>query len=257
VLWVVNTVPRCQEIAASLLREFGDQMRVRCYHSRFRLKDRRDRHREAIALLGSGSVGPAVLVTTQVCEMSLDLDADVLIAEAADVPGLIQRMGRCCREPVPRPGRIGEVYVYQPEGVLPYKPHEVADGVAFARELATRDLVSHADLGAYLDRMAVTDPFAVGGFTGFLDSGWYAMARDESFREDDGDLTVECVLDADIGAYLEARKAGRGEEAGFVVPVPRWLTQPEPKLAQYLRAAPASHYDDERGFLLEEVRRDG
>lgn len=256
VLWVANTVPRCQEIAERLTGEFRDRVPVRCYHSRFRLKDRRDRHREAITLLGSEGAGPAVLVTTQVCEMSLDLDADVLITEAADVPAIIQRMGRCCREPVPQNGRIGEVYLYPPKGALPYEPREVADGAAFARELASRDLVSQADLAAYLGRMAATDPFAVGGFTGFLDSGWYAMSRDDSFREDD-DLTVSCVLDADLDAYLLARAARNGEEAGFILPVPRRFVTPQPKLGQYIREAPASHYDCRRGFLLEEVKSDG
>ena len=40
-------------------------------------------------------------------------------------------------------------------------------------------------------------PTSKGGFTGFIDSGWYAMGTEESFREGI-DFTVECILDSDI-----------------------------------------------------------
>src|SRR5207249_2400945 len=101
VLWVVNTVSRCQEIASHLRALLGPAD-VKCYHSRFRLKDRRERHDNAIAYFRRPR--PVVLVATQVCEMSLDLDADVLITELAPVPSLIQRMGRCFRHPVTEQG---------------------------------------------------------------------------------------------------------------------------------------------------------
>ncbi len=38
-----------------------------------------------------------IAVTTQVAEMSLDLDADILISEIAPVPSMIQRLGRLNR----------------------------------------------------------------------------------------------------------------------------------------------------------------
>ena len=94
-------------------------------HSRFRYKDRAERHREVIdsfraaesrtmcrALLprpalyepvrNRNGVGQAtVLVTTQVAEMSLDLSADLLITDIAPIPSLIQRMGRLNRRATP------------------------------------------------------------------------------------------------------------------------------------------------------------
>lgn len=255
VLWVVNTVPRCQEVARRLTDELDEAISVLCYHSRFRLMDRRKRHEEVIAMFRERGAA-AVLISTQVCEMSLDLDADLLITETAEVPALIQRMGRCCREPVPSPGRIGEVFVYQPANAPPYEPHEIEEGALFAREMETRECVAHADLADYLGGMAVKDPFATGGFTGFVDSGWYAMARDDSFREDD-EFTMDCVLDSDLDAYLQTRRSGTGQADGFVVPVPRGLAQPHQALGAHLRMAPSSHYDKRFGFLTTEARRDG
>ena len=40
---------------------------------------------------------PAIAVTTQVCEMSLDLDADMLVTEVAPVTAMVQRFGRSNR----------------------------------------------------------------------------------------------------------------------------------------------------------------
>src|SRR5262249_44074783 len=110
VLWVVNQVSRAQAIAAKLA---GLDVPLVCYHSRFKLNDRVDRHRETVEAIKAGKPA-AVAVTTQVCEMSLDIDADLLVTEECPITSLIQRMGRCRRgrdELVKGPG---EVLVYKP-----------------------------------------------------------------------------------------------------------------------------------------------
>ena len=38
--------------------------------------------------------------------------------------------GRCWRDPVPKNGRIGKVYVYLPSGVKPYDKKEVEEEVS-------------------------------------------------------------------------------------------------------------------------------
>ena len=63
VLWVVNTVSRCQEIARRL--------QALCYHGRFRLKDRKNQHERVIRAFGNDQTA-VLAVTTQVCEMSLE-----------------------------------------------------------------------------------------------------------------------------------------------------------------------------------------
>jgi CRISPR-associated endonuclease/helicase Cas3 len=60
--------------------ETGTGIRVLSYHSRFKLRDRRDRHDDVVAAFKrpDGQGGSAVLgITTQVCELSLDLDCDL------------------------------------------------------------------------------------------------------------------------------------------------------------------------------------
>jgi CRISPR-associated endonuclease/helicase Cas3 len=254
VLWVLNTVARCQEVACRLTKSFPDNQ-ILCYHSRFRLKDRRRRHQEVIDLFRAERQ-PAIVVSTQVCEMSLDLDADVLITEAAGVPALIQRMGRCCREPLPSPGRFGDIYVYPPRAPLPYTAQEIADGAAFAQALDAVAPVTHDDLARYLAEMPGRDQYATGGFTGFLDSGWYAMSRDDSFREDD-DYAVDGVLDSDVEAYLAAQRQQTGRDLGFIVPVPRRMGRRDARLGPWVRVADSLRYTEELGFLVGEVEQSG
>ncbi len=240
VLYVLNTVDRCQKAAAALATEIPG--RIECFHSRYRLRDRRDRHRTVIDRFQSEVGTGLALVTTQVCEMSLDLDADVLVTEAAPVASLIQRMGRCCREPIPRPGRVGEVVVYRPVKNLPYDVAEIDQGEEFARTLAESGGVSQSDLTRYIADLDVKDPLFAGGFAGFLDSKWYANGREDSFREDD-EYVTDSLLDSDVDEYVSAQARRDPSAAGWVVPAPRYLTQPDARLGQFLRVAPASLYD--------------
>ncbi len=242
VLWVVNTVKRCQTIGRAIANRRPD-LAILCYHSRFRLVDRRERHEDVIARFRDEAL---LLVTTQVCEMSLDLDADVLISELAPVPSLIQRMGRCCRKPTPPPGRPGAVHLYEPPGHHPYEKHELEEGREFGRSLSERDLVSQEELADYLQQMAVVDPFLPGGLVGFLDSGWHALAAEDRFREDD-DFTVDCVLDTDVDAYLTARKRRDAAADGLVVPAPRRAALGAVP-GTYLRVVPARLYSTDWGF---------
>jgi len=253
-MWVVNTVARSQE----LFRQFNHPtVKVLCYHSRFRLKDRKARHQDVINTFRNFS-GPLLLITTQVCEMSLDLDADILVTELAPVSSLIQRMGRCCREPVPAPGRIGEVLIYRPEIDQPYEREEIEESVRFIDSMLQLQSSKHSkalsqdDLSAYLDTTTLINPFAKDGYVGFLDSGMYAYGGQETFREGDN-YTVDAILDEDIEAYIEMREQRRPEAVGLVLPVPRWIARQDKRLGRFLRVAPGNHYSPEAGFCNEVI----
>ena len=252
VLWVLNTVSRCQDILRRLAARLPRQALLG-YHSRFRLKDRKQRHEDAIRRFRSG---PLWLITTQVCEMSLDLDADILITESAPVPSLIQRMGRCCREPEPSPGRVGLVIAYPPGGPhpdAPYESDEMREGQAFLDAMAARTQpLSQADLARFLEEMDIASPFAREGYAGFLDSGMYAMSHGDPFREGD-EYTVTCVLDTDIPDYVQLRRAGDPAAVGVELPVPRRFAQPDERLGRLIQRAPASHYHPDFGFCNQEV----
>jgi CRISPR-associated endonuclease/helicase Cas3 len=256
VLWVVNRVRDCQT-AFTAQRDAVPNAPVFCYHSRFKLEDRRGRHNDLVRRFQDAAKdqGPSTAimgVTTQVCEMSLDLDADVLITEVAPISSLIQRMGRCNRKWPIVLGRIGYVYVIRPESGTekPYERTELDAATKFIDDLAGR-LVSQRDLEkAYEDH----DPQQVepDKHCPFLDSGPYAEAGEESFRDID-EFTVPCVLDKDLDAVLRAMRDRKKPYDGFVVPVPRRFVDeskrpPDACFPRWLSVAPSSHYDPSSGF---------
>lgn len=101
ILIVVNTVKRCQEIARHL-KAFSPI----CYHSKFTFGDRRKKEAEI------EDTKPQLLIATQVVEVSLDIDYDILLTECAPIDALIQRAGRVNR---PRRDTPGRVVVFSPE----------------------------------------------------------------------------------------------------------------------------------------------
>lgn len=236
VLWVVNTVAHCQEAAKE-----ADAF---CYHSRFKLEDRRERHREVIKAF-QPSEQSVMAVTTQVCEMSLDLDADVLISEVAPVTSLIQRMGRCNRHSRAGEGKLGQVYLYNREGHSPYSKDELQGSEAFAEAMKHQKVLSQSDLQDLLDRHGPAQR-EVQRYTAFTKSGPWAMAREETLREDH-DFTVPAILDHEVDKYMLLKGQGKPTE-GLVVPVPRRFAQADDRLG-YLHLAPSSHYDRRYGFL--------
>ncbi len=235
VLWVVNTVARCQELALEL--------EALCYHSRYRLKDRKNQHKKVIdAFKTEGE--PVIVVTTQVCEMSLDLDADILITETAPVPALIQRMGRCNRHARPQSAKLGSVYVYQPEKSLPYSMEELQGSSEFL-SAAQGEEVSQSRLQELLE-IHGTGEAELEKYTSFLDCGPWAGSREETLRED-SDFNVSAILDCDIDRYLEF-KAERKPADGLYLQVPKKSAVFDERVGSRPLVAPSSRYSRERGF---------
>jgi CRISPR-associated endonuclease/helicase Cas3 len=97
VLVVVNTVRRARQVSA-LLRGMGCD--VLTLHGRFCGRDRWARERELEAYFGAGHTihaGRPITVTTQVIEVSLDLDFDTCFTDPAPLDALLQRFGRVNR----------------------------------------------------------------------------------------------------------------------------------------------------------------
>ena len=246
VLWVVNTVKRCQQIGLLLEAELG--VRVLSYHSRFRLCDCQRIHGETIAAFQQSSEA-AIAVTTQVCEMSLDLDADVLISEVAPVSSLVQRFGRANRHLAKGLDFRARLYTYQPESRLPYAREEIEVATAFLLELGTCD-VSQRTMAELLEKHSLYEPQADGSAR-FLDGGYFATPG--MFRDAD-DFTRPCVLDSDLGA-VKKMLTERKPYDGYVVGVP--LKRIEDCAAnpgwlpKYLGIARSEFYDSNRGFIAD------
>ncbi len=266
VLWVSNRVSDCQGVFKRHRKAEDDDdiiVRVFCYHSRFTLDDRKDRHRELIgAFKGSAerkSPREGLLgATTQVCEMSLDLDAEVLVTELAPIASLIQRMGRCNRDSKKMRDRpIGRVYVIRPvlDREKPYEKIDLDAAKVFVDRLEGRD-VSQSQLEAVYKEC---DPRKIEPtkLCPFLDSGPYAEAGQEPFRETD-DFTVPCILDYDRPKVLAAM-AAREPIDGFIVPVPRRCAQPHglSDLPRWLSIAEGWRYDKSTGFDADRKCPDG
>jgi CRISPR-associated endonuclease/helicase Cas3 len=123
---ICNTVGRAQTIYELLKNdEFfagsaSDGLpKLDLLHSRFRLKDRRDRERRSMLRFGKeGTTVPftengikvdhkvrrpdtAVLVSTQIIEQSLDIDFDIMVSDLAPADLLLQRAGRLQRHQRP------------------------------------------------------------------------------------------------------------------------------------------------------------
>lgn len=101
VLWICNTVDRAQAVRRSLepLAESG--VRVGLLHARFPFFRREELEDDWMTTLGKDGLRPpgCVLVSTQVVEQSVDLDADLMISELAPTDMLLQRIGRLWRHP--------------------------------------------------------------------------------------------------------------------------------------------------------------
>ena len=94
VLVVVNTVRKAIELKQKF-EEAGLQ-NVKLLHSRFILQHRKKKEIEIMEFFNSQEKG--LWITTQLAEVSLDLDADYLFTELSTADSLIQRMGRCNRK---------------------------------------------------------------------------------------------------------------------------------------------------------------
>jgi CRISPR-associated endonuclease/helicase Cas3 len=248
VLWVVNRVAECQSIAGLLEESLG--IEALTYHSRFRLQDRQRVHKETVEAFQQKD-RPAIAVTTQVCEMSLDLDADLLISEVAPIPSLVQRFGRANRHLAKGLDFRARLLTYRPEKALPYDAKELEAAVTFLAEFGSSD-VSQRQLAEALERHAKGEPLSDGSAR-FLESGYFAVRGE--FRDID-EFALPCVLTTDLDEVKPLAKEHKPFD-GYIVNVPKsHVLKPEDVerpawLPKYLNLANGDLYSRKRGFLTE------
>ena len=253
VLWVVNTVDRCLAISEALKTKL--KTTVLTYHSRFRLCDRAEVHKRTVLAFAPQKDEPAkaaIAVTTQVCEMSLDLDADVLITEIAPISAMVQRFGRANRH---LKREFATLHVYEPPSNLPYSKEELSAARTFLDELGTAR-ISQYRLAQALEDHSRQERNADGS-SPFLNSGYYATPG--SFRDTE-EFAVPCILDKDletVKAMLDSPK--KHEKEKFIISVPKkWANQRTDEhhwLPKYLNVAQwEGHYDESRGFVNKDLQ---
>ncbi len=121
VLWIRNTVNDAQETYRRLLgQNQAGGPEIALLHARFPQFRRAQLEEDWLERLGkeqsSRPTGGCVLVSTQVAEQSVDIDADLLITDLAPTDMLLQRIGRLWRHPRPRPPgcNVPEAWIASP-----------------------------------------------------------------------------------------------------------------------------------------------
>lgn len=240
VLWVCNTVARAQALFDQARAE---GLPVIAYHSRFRYQDRVEHHRSVVDRFAVSSGVGLLAVTTQVAEMSLDLDADLLVSERAPIAALIQRLGRLNRRVSEYdPGTPRLALFVEPEQPLPYKKAELEQAAQWlAHLIGLAQPLSQSDLAEQFQQLADEKPLRLDLRTEWLDSGWCAtpgMVREPGY-------SVNVILAEDAAA---CRTDGM-EIVKRSLPMPyRSHMEAWPKLrGTYFAPPDAIHYDPHRG----------
>jgi CRISPR-associated endonuclease/helicase Cas3 len=202
VLWICNTVKRAQEVRRMLAEEY--EVPTRSYHSRFKYTDRVRQHRKIIRWFKQTKQRLGIVaVTTQVAEMSLDLDADLLISEVAPISALIQRLGRLNRRVTPeQPGTPRKSIFLTPDKTRPYDEGELQlaeqwiDGL-----ISVKVPLRQIDLAARFHALSPQEKLEWSTRTGWLDSGW--LAEPEEVRKPG--YSVAVIMQEDEAACRQSK----------------------------------------------------
>lgn len=168
ILWIENTVREAQDTYHLLLRlgssgSKASEEWIGLVHSRFTQKDRNSNEENWTKRLGKDmkpferKKRPCILVGTQVCEQSLDIDSDALFSSLCPMDFLIQRIGRLWRHrefDSIRPVGCPTVFMFGLEGST---LSGCADAIDTVKQ--EKDLV---DLKAHWRSVCVYDPYYLG-----------------------------------------------------------------------------------------------
>lgn len=284
VLVIANNVAHALELYAELapaVRARNGEDAALLLHSRFRRTDRSRIEKKIANRFGTAAPdaqhtrGPGLLVATQVVEVSLDVDFDVLFTSAAPLEALLQRFGRINRIGARPPA---DVIVHHPawttrrrqsgeyaDGIYPREPVETAWHILTRHE---GQAVDESDATGWLDEVYATP--------------WGAQWRDEvlerrdsfdraflQFRYPFEDRTAlsetfdelfdgtEAILAADRDLYAAAlaeagddhQAAGRLLADEYLIPMPHWagpLSRYERELKIHIIDG---DYDPDHGLL--------
>jgi len=122
---ICNTVERAQKLYIELKNK-KPNVELICIHSRFFKKDRVNKEEKIIEIFGKGSDPnkEAILISTQVIEVGLDISCDTLHTEISPINSFLQRAGRCARFE----NEEGRIFIYDvkenKKGNKTYLPYE-------------------------------------------------------------------------------------------------------------------------------------
>ena len=154
---------------------------------------------------------PAIAITTQVCEMSLDISADLLISALCPLPSLVQRLGRL--------NRYTEIDDPKPAHVFPFSGHPYDEDDAPKHMEAAQTAIERF-LGVNVTQHMLAENVAelqsnenLPEYSAWLDGGW----QSEPLPLRDGDNGITVVRQDDL-ERLTRDKYGRYDK-NDVVPI--------------------------------------
>jgi len=155
VLVVCNLVARAQAVFDALNMELASaSVHVELLHGRFNIGDRLEKERMVRDFVSSGNTPsrPLLLVSTQVVEVSLDIDLDTIYSEPAPLEALVQRFGRINRRN--RQSGLAPVHVFEKpdNGQVIYDPRLIAGTLQVLRRENGNPIPEHA-IGGWLDEI--------------------------------------------------------------------------------------------------------
>ena len=129
-IWIRNTVQDARDAYTALKAALPDAD-VGLFHARFALGDRlaiQEGVLDCFGKMSSGLQRQKILISTKVCEQSIDADWDVMITDLAPIDLIIQRAGRLHRHDhrPPRPAPVLHVVSPDPTGDAGEKWYEAA-----------------------------------------------------------------------------------------------------------------------------------
>ena len=224
VLWVTNSIRTCRELYLEAKKHVPPSVPLLIYHSRYRYFDRVDKHKSVVEAFEHE--GAVLAITTQVCEMSLDLSADLLVTAMAPASALVQRLGRLNRRVITTSkgkvklasGRIAKALVYPwDDEKRPYKKEELETGQYLVDQLAGKDICQQ-DLSKITEQLSATEQKP--STSEWLEGCW--CTRPDFLRESGYTITV--LLEQDLAAIKKAAnerkdKSFKKERQGWTVPI--------------------------------------
>lgn len=209
VLWIANSVDRAVELSEAAS---GRGFRPLTYHARFRYTDRVRRHREVMEAFRDA--GAALVISTQVAEISLDISADMLVSDLAPIPALIQRLGRLNRHSSPDdPAPPCPAHVLPVAGVRPYAPEELAAADRWLHGLEGR-VVSQADL-VDAHRVCAQRHSVAPAPSAWLDGGPVSIQRDLRAAG----VTIPVVREEDVPLCMDGKRLSLGAVQRWEIPM--------------------------------------
>ncbi len=154
VLVVCNTVRRAQQVWLWMRDHLPPEIPFFLLHGRFTGHDRARKEREMLQAAGLNPTDhrPLVLVATQVVEVSLNLDLDVLFSDPAPLEALLQRIGR-----INRLGRreLAPVYVFRGVDEVFRRVYRPIEQVTHTLEVLEEHFAASHGKGVVLDERSL------------------------------------------------------------------------------------------------------